>query len=72
MHCASCAVNIESELGKQPGVKSANVNYALASAAVDHEEHVHEDDLHTVVKNLGYSVATLGRARPTGEAGSQD
>ncbi len=57
MHCASCAVNIESELGKQPGVKSANVNYALASAAVEHEEHVHETDLHTVVKNMGYSVA---------------
>ena len=56
MHCASCAVNIESELGKLEGVKSANVNYALAVAAVDHDEHVADHDLHAVVKNLGYSV----------------
>ena len=58
MHCASCAVNIESELGKQPGVKSANVNYALANAAVEHEESLSEHELHAVVKNLGYSVTT--------------
>lgn len=57
MHCASCAVNIESELGKQPGVKSANVNYALANAAVEHDASVMDHDLHAVVKSMGYSVA---------------
>ncbi|MBI4437699.1 copper-translocating P-type ATPase [Candidatus Uhrbacteria bacterium] len=58
MHCASCAVNIESELGKLAGVKSANVNYALGNAAVEHEASVAEHDLHAVVHKLGYQVAT--------------
>lgn len=60
MHCASCAVNIESELGKISGVKKANVNYALASASVDHEASVMDHQLHETVKGLGYQVQMPG------------
>ncbi|NQV90318.1 cation-translocating P-type ATPase, partial [Candidatus Uhrbacteria bacterium] len=60
MHCASCAVNIESEFGKISGVQKANVNYALASAAVDHDESVTDDQLHEIVKGLGYQVQMPG------------
>ncbi|PJE76669.1 heavy metal translocating P-type ATPase [Candidatus Uhrbacteria bacterium CG10_big_fil_rev_8_21_14_0_10_48_16] len=60
MHCASCAVNIESELGKISGVKKANVNYALASASVEHEASVMDHQLHETVKGLGYQVQMPG------------
>ena len=56
MHCASCAVTIERELEKQPGVQKANVNYALASAAVEHDEAIVDHDLHATIQSLGYGV----------------
>ncbi len=59
MHCASCAVNIESSLKKTKGVKEANVNYALSRATVSFEEkEVDEMGLHGVVKKEGYHVAS--------------
>lgn len=60
MHCASCAVTIERELQKHPGVHKANVNYALANAAVEHDESVGEHDLHTAVQGLGYGIQAPG------------
>ena len=43
MHCASCAVNIEKALQKEPGVKSANVNYATEKAYIEYhlKHYVH-------------------------------
>ncbi|MEK7620039.1 MAG: heavy metal translocating P-type ATPase [Patescibacteria group bacterium] len=60
MHCASCAVTIERELEKYPGVHKANVNYALASAAVEHDDTVAEHDLHTAIQGMGYGVQAPG------------
>ncbi|MBI4592127.1 copper-translocating P-type ATPase [Candidatus Uhrbacteria bacterium] len=60
MHCASCAVTIERELEKHPGVQKANVNYALASAAIEHDDSVSEHDLHTAVQGMGYGVSASG------------
>ncbi|MBI2484991.1 copper-translocating P-type ATPase [Candidatus Uhrbacteria bacterium] len=57
MHCASCAVRIESSLKKLPGVKEANVNYALKQAMVEHDETLSpEHALHTAVQREGYNV----------------
>lgn len=68
MHCASCAINIESELGKHPGVHTANVNYALASASVEHDDSVAQQELHTLVKGMGYGVQDTSLASDkTGE-----
>ncbi len=54
MHCASCAVMIEKTLGKQPGVKSAAVNYGTETAKVTFDEHVGN------LLNLSEAVAALG------------
>ncbi|MBT5808124.1 cadmium-translocating P-type ATPase [Candidatus Uhrbacteria bacterium] len=57
MHCASCAVKIEGSMNKIEGVKSANVNYALAEAQVEFDEGVIQTErLHKVVTDEGYKV----------------
>lgn len=58
MHCASCAVTIEKELGKVDGVKKANVNYTLARASVEAEADDFDDKvLRDVIEKEGYSVS---------------
>jgi P-type Cu+ transporter len=60
MHCASCAVNIEAAFNKTDGVKSSNVNYTLAQAAVEFDAPASEEVLHSIVKELGYTVQVAG------------
>ena len=58
MHCASCATLITRGLSKMPGVKSANVNYAIGRAQVEYEEGaVSEDNLAKKVESLGYPAS---------------
>ena len=60
MHCASCAVRNERSLTKLNGVKSATVNYALRSAAVEYDEtKLSEHDLHQAVVKTGYKVQEM-------------
>src|SRR3989338_6619625 len=57
MHCASCAVRNELSLTKLDGVKSATVNYAMRTAAVEYDENkLSEHDLHQAVVKNGYTV----------------
>jgi len=57
MHCASCALRIESSLKKVPGVHEASVNYATEAAMVEFDPSVAKnDDLHEAIKKEGYSV----------------
>lgn len=56
MHCASCAANIERKLKKMKGVKSASVNFATASADVEHEEHLHREEIKQTIQSLGYKA----------------
>ncbi len=63
MHCASCAVNIEAAFNKTDGVKSANVNYTLAQAAVEFDAPTTEEILHGIVKDLGYTVQMAGEEK---------
>ncbi len=61
MHCASCALNIENRLKKQPGVKAANVNYALEKAQVEYDcSQCSEEDIKNAVKDAGYKVVQKG------------
>ncbi|MDD2656049.1 MAG: heavy metal translocating P-type ATPase [Patescibacteria group bacterium] len=54
MHCASCAVSIERSLQKQPGMKSASVNYALAQAYLEYDEkQVKDEDVAKAVESAG-------------------
>ncbi len=56
MHCASCAVRIERNLKKVPGVENATVNYATEKATVEHGDSVHESHLAESVKKTGYKA----------------
>ncbi len=55
MHCASCAVAIEKELGKVDGVKKASVNFALKTAAVEHDQP-DTAPLMAAVEQAGYTA----------------
>lgn len=58
MHCASCALKIESSLKKIPGVREAMVNYATEAANVEFDPSVTGNEaIHAAIKNEGYEVA---------------
>jgi len=57
MHCASCALNIEHDIGKLPGVKKVMVNYAMKTANVEHDETKADlPEFSQAVKDAGYQV----------------
>ena len=62
MHCASCAINIEKQLNKTDGVKSASVNYGMSKAYVEYDEDaVAEDVIDEVITSAGdYRVVREG------------
>lgn len=65
MHCSTCALTIEKEVKKLPGIKSAVVNYATATAYIDYDtESVNTDEIIEAIKRAGYrtgrSVLKLG------------
>jgi P-type Cu+ transporter len=56
MSCAACALRIEKQLAKVPGVKLANVNLATEKATVEFDDAAATGkQLEEVIKNLGYS-----------------
>ncbi|MCX6829676.1 MAG: heavy metal-associated domain-containing protein, partial [candidate division Zixibacteria bacterium] len=56
MKCASCAAGIEKGLSALQGVKIAQVNYAMGTAAVNFEPYkVDEKSILKSIMNLGYS-----------------
>lgn len=56
MHCASCAANIERNLKKMKGVKSASVNFATASVDIEHEDYLHKEEIKQTISRLGYKA----------------
>lgn len=57
MTCASCAVSVESMLKAQPGVISAAVNYANASAIIEYQpESITKAQLQKAVQSIGYDL----------------
>ncbi len=63
MHCQSCAINVEKTLGKQPGVKSSNVNFATEKATLEYNSK--KIDLHKfveIIRSLGYDVEHEGHS----------
>jgi len=60
MHCATCAVNIEENLRKVKGVKTATVNFATSKATVAYDSK--DSSLNTfkeVVRSLGYKPSDV-------------
>jgi heavy metal translocating P-type ATPase len=56
MTCATCAVRVERVLGRQPGVESASVNLAGASAAVRVAPDASPESLIAAVDKIGYGL----------------
>ncbi|MBN2814576.1 MAG: copper-translocating P-type ATPase, partial [Bacteroidales bacterium] len=57
MSCASCALNVERMLKKQPGVLNAAVNYANASAQVEiMPAGVDMEQLQQAIRSIGYDM----------------
>lgn len=54
MTCASCAVTIEKEVAKIPGIKKSSVNYAVERASFELENENLEDKIKQKIVDLGY------------------
>ena len=57
MHCEGCAERIRTLLGKEPGVRQAQVSFAKGSAAVRYNRHtVGQGRLREVIETGGFHV----------------
>jgi cation-transporting ATPase V len=65
MTCGSCAVRIERVLGRQPGVASAQVNFATGKARVAPGAAVDVGDLQTAVERIGYRISPVSDGEKT-------
>src|SRR3990172_236418 len=58
MHCAACALNIETALKKTPGITSANVSFPLERAKIIYDpEHVSIQEMIKVIEGVGYTAS---------------
>lgn len=58
MSCASCALTVEKNLQKLPGVKNASVNFTTQKAAVDYDcKDCDEQKIIATVKKSGYKAS---------------
>lgn len=65
MTCANCAMTIERNLKRMPGVAEAAVNFASERATVSYDpEKVKLEDLVALIRDLGYDVATARTELP--------
>ena len=59
MSCAACAARVEKVLAHQTGVRSARVNYAAATAAVEYDPaQASPESLREAVRKAGYDLQT--------------
>ena len=58
MHCASCALNIETALKKTNGITSANVSFPLEQAKINYDpELVSIPEIKKAIENVGYTAS---------------
>ncbi|MFA5084260.1 MAG: heavy metal translocating P-type ATPase, partial [Candidatus Paceibacterota bacterium] len=58
MHCASCAVNIESVFKKEKGIKSASVNFVSEKIYLEFDESkTNIDEIKKIIEKFGYKAA---------------
>jgi len=59
MHCTACALNIEKTLQKEPGIKKANVNFAVEEANVEYDaKQINGKDIAKIIKKAGYEATS--------------
>ena len=63
MSCAGCAQSIQRRLNSTPGVQSAAVDLASATAGIEFDDSVtNANSLEKVIETLGYDVVySMGR-----------
>lgn len=73
MHCTSCALNIEKQLGKIDGIKKASVNYGMSKAYVEYDENmVSEGAIDEAISKAGdYQVEREGAKKPQHDTATQ-
>ena len=60
MHCTSCAMLVERNLGKTPGVQKASVNFAAEKVLVDFDESVTEvSKIISAIERGGYGAQEI-------------
>jgi len=58
MHCASCALNIETALKKTPGITSVNVSFPLERARISYDpEQISAPDMIKIIEGVGYTAS---------------
>ena len=58
MSCSNCALSVEMNVGKLPGVSSAHVDFATEKATIDFEPlQVSEKDIIGRIRQVGYDVS---------------
>ncbi|VVB87580.1 putative copper-exporting P-type ATPase A [uncultured archaeon] len=58
MHCASCALNIETALKKTPGITSADVSFPLERARISYDpEVISVGEMIKVIEGVGYTAS---------------
>lgn len=67
MHCASCATLLTKSLQKVDGVKTANVNYATATATIEHDLLTKTEQLIHAITKKGYGASIHEEGRNTHE-----
>jgi cation-transporting ATPase V/Cu+-exporting ATPase len=74
MTCGSCAVRVQRVLGRQPGVASAEVNFATGKARVASEGPVEVGGLQAAVERIGYRIRPVepGRKAEDAEARAEE
>lgn len=73
MHCASCAHNIETYLGKTKGVKQAVVNFSTSTALVEFDESkLKEERILEIINELGFTASPADKRVPEGADAASD
>jgi len=58
MHCASCAVNIESFIRKEAGIKSASVNFVSEKIYLEFDESkISAEKIKKIIEKMGYKIS---------------
>jgi copper-transporting P-type ATPase V len=65
MTCGSCAARIQRVLSRQPGVASAEVNFATNKARVDPDGAVAVGELQAAVERIGYRITPVTGGPPS-------
>lgn len=59
MHCSSCAKNVERQIGKIDGAKSASVSVITKKGFIEADNKVKDSDIKKAVEKAGYKVVEM-------------